>query len=448
VKVDGSKVRIALAGVIIGVFLGVYIGFSASPSTTQFIGGGIYPGAPSYTIWKEGSNYFAKNSNGEVEFSGTNATQVMLDAAGNGGRTLLLKEGTYELSTRVMIPSGTVIMGEGANTVISVTGKGSWSSGCAFANKNMMNYNPPLDSWITIKNLKITSTLSSFAPLYFRGVHHLALSNIVISQFNGTNIAGISVIYCNDTKIEKCVILNGLSDSCEAIYVSHSNYTEIRGNYICNMGREGMYIASYSAHTTIKSNVIINTTQGINIKPSTWHTIIEGNQIVNSTTGIYLVDEASGTLYYSSISGNSIANSESAIIVKLCQGVTVVGNTIKNCTSSGIVLESSTDCTVTANTVTDMNYGVFIKYGGNNTVSSNTLYNSKVNGYGICLSSNNTIVIGNFVHDTCYGIKELSGYDYNMIIGCSVHDCTTVNILTVGANTKVNLCWNGTSWIS
>ena len=97
-KVDGSKVRIALAGVIIGVLLGAYIGFSASPSTTQIIGGGIYPGAPSYTIWKEGSNYFAKNANGEIVFSGTSASQVVQNTIDimNEGELLFLKAGVYQ----------------------------------------------------------------------------------------------------------------------------------------------------------------------------------------------------------------------------------------------------------------------------------------------------------------------------------------------------------------
>jgi len=111
VKVDGSKVRIALAAAVIGVLLGAYIGFSASPSTTFMISGGIYPGAPSYTIWREGNNYFAKNGNGEIEFSGTNATTVIQNAAGVA-RTLYLKKGTYQLTSTLTLPDDITIIGE------------------------------------------------------------------------------------------------------------------------------------------------------------------------------------------------------------------------------------------------------------------------------------------------------------------------------------------------
>jgi len=105
VKVDGSKVRIALAGVIIGVLLGAYIGYALTPTTTFTISPGVYPGAPDYTIWKEGSNYFAKNSNGELEFSGTNATQVIINvfSSASDGDTVYIKKGSYPVTARIWV---------------------------------------------------------------------------------------------------------------------------------------------------------------------------------------------------------------------------------------------------------------------------------------------------------------------------------------------------------
>jgi len=43
----------------------------------MWISAGIYPGAPSYTIWKEGSNYFAKDANGQIDYAGTNASNLL-----------------------------------------------------------------------------------------------------------------------------------------------------------------------------------------------------------------------------------------------------------------------------------------------------------------------------------------------------------------------------------
>lgn len=48
-----------------------------SPSTEFYLSGGIYPGAPRFTIWCEGSDYFAKNQYGQIMYSGSNASQIL-----------------------------------------------------------------------------------------------------------------------------------------------------------------------------------------------------------------------------------------------------------------------------------------------------------------------------------------------------------------------------------
>jgi len=74
--------------VLIGIIItsGIFYVFAATPSSTFYISSGVYPGAPSYTVWKEGSNYFAKDANGQIKYSGTNATEVtqaVIDALPN-----------------------------------------------------------------------------------------------------------------------------------------------------------------------------------------------------------------------------------------------------------------------------------------------------------------------------------------------------------------------------
>ena len=124
-KVDGSKVRIALIAVIIGVLLGAYIGYALTPTTTFTISPGVYPGAPDYTIWREGSNYFAKNKYGEIEFSGTNASQVIqsaINALTNGGK-IFIHQGVYEINTPIILKEHITIVGEGG--IKSNSGKGT-----------------------------------------------------------------------------------------------------------------------------------------------------------------------------------------------------------------------------------------------------------------------------------------------------------------------------------
>jgi len=89
----------------------------ASPNGTFTISKGFYPGAPSYTIWKEGSTYYAKNAYGAIDYSGTAAIlNSSLNALANSG-VIYLKSGTY--STNLDFGSKTIILiGEGLNTVI------------------------------------------------------------------------------------------------------------------------------------------------------------------------------------------------------------------------------------------------------------------------------------------------------------------------------------------
>jgi len=46
-------------------------------STPITISSGIYPGAPSYTIYTDGTTYYAKNSYGAVSYSSTNCSSIL-----------------------------------------------------------------------------------------------------------------------------------------------------------------------------------------------------------------------------------------------------------------------------------------------------------------------------------------------------------------------------------
>jgi len=56
------------------VSCGITYIWAATSTITPTISGGIFPGAPNFTVWNEGSNYFAKNDSGVIVYSGTNFT--------------------------------------------------------------------------------------------------------------------------------------------------------------------------------------------------------------------------------------------------------------------------------------------------------------------------------------------------------------------------------------
>jgi len=98
---------------VLAVLLLASVGYVlTSNGTTVTITPQSYTETASYIIFKQGSYYYAINgSTGEIEFSGTNATQVIQNAVGTA-RTLYLKAGTYQLTSTLTLPDDITIIGE------------------------------------------------------------------------------------------------------------------------------------------------------------------------------------------------------------------------------------------------------------------------------------------------------------------------------------------------
>lgn len=103
------------------------------PSSSMYGEAGIYPGAPSFTIWREDSTYYAKNDYGQIPYSGSDAFDVInsviyslptatvkLPYAGAYINApygkIVFREGNFSIGTRITIPLGSRILLEGAGT--------------------------------------------------------------------------------------------------------------------------------------------------------------------------------------------------------------------------------------------------------------------------------------------------------------------------------------------
>ena len=105
-----------LISILIAYLFGVY---ATSPSTTPTFSTGPYPGAPTYTIYTDGSWYYAKNAYGAINYSGTDASQVVQNVFDNHPAKVLFKTGTYNLfdhSVTAYVPI--IIEGEGSSSLI------------------------------------------------------------------------------------------------------------------------------------------------------------------------------------------------------------------------------------------------------------------------------------------------------------------------------------------
>jgi len=80
---------------------------------------------PSYIIFKIGNTILAKNgSTGEIEFSGTDAANVIqsaIDALGDKGGKIVIKGGMYEITRSIKLPDKVSLIGEGKkNTTLKL----------------------------------------------------------------------------------------------------------------------------------------------------------------------------------------------------------------------------------------------------------------------------------------------------------------------------------------
>lgn len=110
-----TKYAIIIAVISILLTSSVWYVFAATPTSTIWISSGIYPSQPSFTVWKEGSNYFAKDTNGKLASSGTNAATVIqyaINNAPNGG-LVFLKCANYFLDSSITIAKSISFIGEG-----------------------------------------------------------------------------------------------------------------------------------------------------------------------------------------------------------------------------------------------------------------------------------------------------------------------------------------------
>lgn len=121
-----TRIKLGLISlVLVSLLFGVYIGYSATPSNPIWISSGVYPGAPSYTIWREGYDYFAKDQNGYIAFSGTNASKIVNNCIesmpsqihGYDAGIIHFNNGEYKFDSSIIINKPNIILeGEGRAT--------------------------------------------------------------------------------------------------------------------------------------------------------------------------------------------------------------------------------------------------------------------------------------------------------------------------------------------
>lgn len=442
-----KTLKVSLIFLVIGLMLGALIVFAATPSSTFYISSGIYPGAPSYTVWKEGPTYYAKDRNGQVEFNGSNATALINscnDELTSGGK-IFVCAGTYYFDSPIMLSESVTLEGEGFNTIFRRS-----ATTTIIKNKNI-DQDPSLgytDIGIIVRNLKI-DCVDYTGDIYddvinFGHTGRLIIENIMIVNAGGNNDA-IDFDGCKNVKVSNCMFYSiggaAIHISDDGGWINHSacQYIKVKNCYADDCGKTRL-VAAFNVYcyvgalqgaisNTYVDCCAINCYAGGGI--DCYHTGSKQNGFVNcefyDLTGTRGISLTVGN--YSYVDGGYITGSQLYGMWIQASYCTIQNVEIHNTvTHDGIVVYQSE-----YNTLQDC---LCISNGRDGIRLNNVTYTDVKN----CKTR----------HNTANGIGEVtaSGVDYSKITGCLAYSNSGVDIITVGGNTICHASLNGTSWIS
>ncbi len=248
----------------------------------------------------------------------------------------------------------------------------------------------------------------------------IALTNSednTITNNNGTtqNVSGIRLNSSNDNTVANNNLTGNIWTSISLVT---SQFNQITNNTASN-DQEGMYLYSSDNNTVSGNTADNNTWDGIAVADSNNNVIQDNDNVTNNNSGIRIIGASSGnqvlnnvvtsnvwadmsldTAGYTTISGNTFTNSEEGIFIYNSNGNTLTNNTMNNDIWDGIYIGNSVNNTLTGNSMSNGGYGVRIQGSTGNSIIANNFVNNYDQAYdnGSNETWNNSTT-GNYYND-------------------------------------------------
>lgn len=363
------------------------------------------------SVVQSGGNtyYCAQNgSTGKLATYGTNSTHIMQYTVDYGNSTFI--RNNINFNSSILLDSDQAIEGYGWQTILSLADG---------VDDSLFKFKATGEENIVLKNLQLYGNRDGQSAeshgIYSGGsgtVNWLTLDHIFVTNFY---TQGLRLFGNYSHIISSCFEDNGDMGA----YIIYSNHTIIENSYFLSNVADGLYLGwCWNTIVGSSNHLCLNGRHGLSITALNdgSYSITVSNNIFDSNTR-RAIDVEHGTLDNLIISDNQITNNGYDGIV--CLGMT------------------------------------------NSLIHDNIIYN---NGAGVAgqagirlldgvdggsASTWNKISGNNIRGNEDYGIFEDENSDYNTFIdnNCILNTGTS-NMTISGANSKVNLCWNGTSWIA
>ena len=358
------KILLAIICIAIMTFAsGVFYAIAqSSPLNVVTINAGAYPDAPSYTIYAAGQgNYYAKDAYGSVDFTSTNAANVInsvFNALPNNptSQQIVKFEGNFVLSRTIDVPNDTVIdlsdayisLANGVNGDIFYMN----NAHCVDLIKGTINGNGA--------NQNAGSGID-----FFRHSHDCSVIGTKM-----LNIWGDCVLlncYDYDIRVEDCNLSSSVQGS--GIYeLTGGNNNLFSGNCITNSAQNGIAISTTCWGDDVENNYVAhNSWAGIIVYSGCSKEIITNNRVMdNIKEGIILNSNVASCTVSDNLCEDNDYNNQNFYAGLVCTSASSYN------TFEGNVADTTTG-------TSRQTYGVNINTADclSNTIIDNVLYNNK-----------------------------------------------------------------------
>lgn len=449
-----------------------YVGFTfAVPSSTMYGSSGIYPGAPSYTVWREGSTYFAKDAYGALlsDAGSSNASYVINSAitTAPANSSVLFKSATYSIdSTLLFNRDYMTYRGESRDGVKFVTTGNDY-------NAINITHGPNTNmEHIIVSDFSVigTGATNTAYGIYISGLWHSIMRNVGAGYFNyGMTLYGTASYSGGGNRFEFLVTHHNNVNGLQGWLTYDSNFDYILSYNNGGYGMALYYVQGWSierltarengfANLLIEGSQIINvieadistsTQYGIKIVDASYQiNIIDSYQENANFDGLY-IEAGEGYLTKGfSLNVSAIRIINSAFVKNNATGIKLNAGHDANITDVRIE-----DCTILNNGRNDISNfaGIYI---GNGTASKSIVRDVWISN---TISGNRDFAVGSDApNNQDYGLScafgsqidyvQVTGMDTpaNEIMGISIQNSAGSGIK---ANSHVSFSYNATSWI-
>ena len=429
----------------VGIAVLLCLAFLLGSAVTQLVIG-LYP-ANVTTVWVNNpplheadyiigvynsTHYYAKNgTTGEIEFCGTNASQVIqqtINALGRPeGGIIFIKAGEYTLNSPISIANvnNMTIRGEGMGKTILK------NAGIVKNDATPTYYLSIEDMTIDINNVSARNCINLASYTYYARIRNVEMKN-TNNRFLLHWGSAVNLI------VENCIFIDGglgegADNAAGSSYVENNATTIFRNNLFIKTSASkggGMLTTGSSGRIIIEGNTFIDENDvsyaAVSLENSFGY--IEGAIVTNNY----------GIGHYMGISlGNSQDNELNEVIVK--------GNNIAH-----LILFNVNHGTVQGNIIHDGKYGIHVKYSEKIIVDGNIIYNTNIfnsetnfdKGGIYAHEVKNITITSNIIFDnqttptTPYGIR-ISNTNYTLIDANSVSSKLGYQFVDAGGNGEI-----------